>query len=158
MTKPLSEEVIGKLKHAENLYHRLILVVGPEGRGKTSMLRDVACRVNAPLLNVNLELSRRLLDLTERQRALQLPRLLDQVVTQPEGDVVLLDNVEILFDVALRQDPLRLLEGLSRKRTVVATWSGSIEGDYLVHAEPHHPEYRRYAVGDLLVTSAEAAV
>ncbi len=31
MTRPLSEQVIEKLKHAENLYHRLILVVGPAG-------------------------------------------------------------------------------------------------------------------------------
>ena len=158
MTRPVSEQVIEKLKHAENLYHRLILVVGPEGKGKTSALQDVGGRVNAPLVNVNLELSRRLLDLTERQRALQLQRLLDQVVAQPEGDVVLLDNVEILFDVRLKQDPLRLLQGLSRNRTAVATWSGSIEDGHLVYAEPHHPEYRRYAVSDLLVANTEAAV
>jgi hypothetical protein len=105
-----------------------------------------------------LELSRRLLDLTERQRALQLQRLLDQVVAQPEGDVVLLDNIEVLFDEALKQDPLRLLQGISRNRTVVATWNGSIEDGHLVYAAPHHPEYRRCAVGDLLVASAEGAV
>ena len=63
-----------------------------------------------------------------------------------------------LFDVALKQDPLRLLQGLSRNRTVVATWSGSIEDGHLVYAGPHHPEYRRYAVGDLLVANTEAAV
>jgi Tfp pilus assembly pilus retraction ATPase PilT len=158
MTRPLSDDVIEKLKHAGNLYHRLILVVGPEGKGKTSALQEVASCVNAPLVNINLELSRRLLDLTERQRALQLQRLLDQVVAQPEGDVVLLDNIEVLFDVALRQDPLRLLQGISRNRTVVATWNGSIENGHLVYAAPHHPEYRRYVVSDLLVASAEVAV
>ncbi len=158
MTRPLAEQVIEKLKHAENLYHRLILVVGPEGKGKTSALQDVAGRVNAPLVNINLELSRRLLDLTERQRALQLQRLLDQVVAQPEGDVVLLDNVEILFAVALEQDPLRLLQGLSRNRTVVATWSGSIEDGHLVYAEPLHREYRHYAVGDLLVANGNSGL
>ena len=54
MTRPLSEQVIEKLKHAENLYHRLILVVGPEGKGKTSALQEVAGRVNAALVNINL--------------------------------------------------------------------------------------------------------
>jgi hypothetical protein len=155
MTRPLSDDVIQKLKHAENLYHRLILVVGPEGKGKTSALQEVASRVKAPLVNINLELSRRLLDLTERQRTLQLQRLLDQVVAQPGGDAVLLDNIEILFEVALKQDPLRLLQGISRNRTVVATWNGSIEDGHLVYAAPHHPEYRRYAVSDLLVANAE---
>ena len=158
MTRPLADDVIKKLKHAENLYHRLILVVGGEGKGKTSALHEVASRVNAPLVNINLELSRRLLDLTERQRALQLQRLLDQVVAQPEGDVVLLDNIEILFDVALKQDPLRLLQGISRNRTIVATWSGSIEDGHLVYAAPDHREYRRFAVGDLLVANTEATV
>jgi len=42
------------------------------------------------------------------------------------ADVVLLDNVEVLFDVSLKQDPLRLLQGLSRNKTVVAAWSGEI--------------------------------
>ena len=158
MTRPLADDVIEKLKHAENLYHRLILIVGGESKGKTSALQEVASRVKAPLVNINLELSRRLLDLTERQRALQLQRLLDQVVVQPEGDVVLLDNIEVLFDEALKQDPLRLLQGISRNRTVVATWNGSIEDGHLVYAAPHHPEYRRCAVGDLLVASAEGAV
>lgn len=158
MTKPLSEQVIEKLKHAENLYHRLILVVGPEGKGKTSALQEIGGRLNAGLVNINLELSRRLLDLTERQRALQLQRVLDQVVAQREDDVVLLDNIEILFDVALKQDPLRLLRGVSRNRTIVATWGGLIEDGHLIYAEPHHPEYRRYAVGDSLVASIESAV
>ena len=157
MTRALSERVIEKLRHAENLYHRLIIIVGPEGKGKTSALQDIASRVNAPLVNINLELSRCLLDLTERQRALQVQRLLDQVVVQPEGDVVLLDNMEILFDVALKQDPLRLLQGLSRNRTLVATWSGSIEDGHLVYAASHHPEHRLYPVGDLLVASTDAA-
>jgi ABC-type hemin transport system ATPase subunit len=66
-----------------------------------------------------------MLDLTERQRALQLPRILAEIVGVSAADVVLLDNVEVLFDVSLKQDPLRLLQGLSRNRTVVAAWSGS---------------------------------
>jgi hypothetical protein len=157
MTSPLSEQVIQKLKHAENLYHRLVLVVGPEARGKTSALQDVASRVGASLMNINLELSRRLLDLTERQRTFQLPRLLEQIVGQPEGDIVLLDNIEILFHVALKQDPLRLLQRLSRNRTVAATWNGSIEDGHLVYAIRQHPEYRRYGAGDLLVAGTQAA-
>ncbi|MEN6474686.1 MAG: BREX-3 system P-loop-containing protein BrxF, partial [Syntrophaceae bacterium] len=43
--------------------------------------------------------------------------------------VVLLDNIEILFDVSLKQDPLRLLQGLSRNTTLVAAWSGEIRAE-----------------------------
>jgi len=38
----LSGDLIEKLKHAENLYHRLVLVVGPEGQGKTACPQHVA--------------------------------------------------------------------------------------------------------------------
>ena len=104
--------------------------------------RPGAC-LAAPLVNVNLELSRQLLDLTSRQRTLQLPHLLSNIMAASASEVTLLDNIEILFDITLKQDPLRLLQGLSRNKTVVAAWNGSIEGDHLVYAAPGHAEYRR---------------
>jgi len=115
-------------------------------------------RTAAPLVNVNLELSRRMLDLTERQRTLQLPRLLAEIVGASAADVVLLDNLEVLFDVSLKQDPLRLLQGLSRNQTVVAAWSGSTDGEHMIYATPDHPEYRRYPLRDFLVVNPEAIV
>ena len=96
-----------------------------------------------------------MLDLTQRQRALQLPRLLREIVDKDAGKMTLLDNTELLFDVGLKQDPLRLLQGLSRNKTVVASWNGTIYNNILTYAEPAHPEYKRYPVHDFLVTSPE---
>jgi hypothetical protein len=132
------------------------MLVAPAGAGKTAVLQDVHERTAAPLVNVNLELSRRMLDLTERQRALQLPRLLAEIVAASAADVILLDNVEVLFDVSLKQEPLRLLQGLSRNKTVVTAWSGSIDGEHMLYATPDHPEYRRYPLRDFLVVNPEA--
>ncbi len=157
MAEPLEGRILQKIGEAHELYHRLILVVGPAGSGKTSALRKVSAATSTPLLNVNLELSRRMLDLTERQRALRLPRLLREIAGKAEGDLVLLDNIEILFDVRLKQDPLRLLQGLSRNKTVVAAWNGSVADGHMTYAVPDHPEYRRYPIRDFLVASPEAA-
>jgi hypothetical protein len=157
MTEPFADKIILMIDQATGLYHRLVMVIAPAGVGKTTALRHVHELTNAPLLNINLELSRRMLDLTERQRALQLPRLLSEIVNSNQGEVVLLDNMEVLFDISLKQDPLRLLQGLSRNRTVVATWSGSVSGEYIVYATPDHPEYKRYSSRDLLIVGAEAA-
>ena len=142
----LSERVIQSIGHAAELYYRLVILVAPAGAGKTAALQDVHERTAAPLVNINLELSRRMLDLTERQRALQLPRVLAEIVGASAADVILLDNVEVLFDVSLKQDPLRLLQGLSRNKTVVAAWSGSVDGEHMVYATPDHPEYRTISV------------
>ena len=155
MAEPLADQVMRRIKQADELYHRLMLVVASAGGGKTTALQDVQERLGAPLINVNLDLSRRMLDLTERQRALQLPRLLREIINDAAGEVVLFDNIEILFDVSLKQDPLRLLQGLSRNKTVVAAWNGSIDGNHMVYAVPDHPEYRRYMVRDFLVASPE---
>ena len=156
MAEPLADRVIRGIDQAAELYHRLVMLVAPAGAGKTAALQDVHERTAAPLVNVNLELSRRMLDLTERQRALQLPRLLAEIVGASAAEVILLDNIEVLFDVSLKQDPLRLLQGLSRNKTVVAAWGGSIDGEHMVYATPDHPEYRRYPLRDFLVVSPEA--
>ena len=157
MTRPLSEEVIEKIGEAGTLYYRLALVVGAAGTGKTGALREAAAHLGAPLVNVNLELSRRMLDLVERQRPRRIGRFLDRIVAERGSDVVLLDNIEILFDAALRQHPLRLLQDLSRSRVVAAAWNGSIEGNHVRYAVPGHPEYRRYPLDGVLAVDTGAA-
>ena len=155
MAEPIVDQVMRRIDQAAELYHRLVVLAGPAGAGKTAALREICQRRGMPLVNVNLELSRRMLDLTERQRALLLPRLLSALVTEPEADVVLLDNIELLFDVALKQDPLRLLQGLSRNKTLVVAWNGAVDGENLVYATPDHPEYRRYLIQDIIVVQAD---
>jgi hypothetical protein len=152
----LVDKVLEKIDQAAELYHRLILMVAPARSGKTSALQDLQERLDLPLVNVNLELSRQMLDLTERQRALQLPRLLMAIINESKGNLVLLDNIEILFDVSLKQDPLRLLQGLSRNKTIVVAWNGLIDTNNLIYATPDHPEYKRYPSRGLLIITPEA--
>ena len=156
MEGPLADKIVGLIQRAGELYHRLIVFAAPAGSGKTAAFHDVHERTDAPLINVNLEVSRRMLGLTERQRVLQLPRLLLEIVDECHTDVVLLDNIEVLFDVTLKQDPLRLLQGVARNTTVVVAWNGFADGEYLTYAKPDHAEYRRYPLRDFLVVNPEA--
>ena len=155
MAEPLADQILRKVKDTAALYHRLILVVASTGGGKTSALLEVMDRMGVPLVNVNLELSRRMLDLTERQRALQVPSLLRNIVRKSEGEIILLDNIEILFDVGLKQNPMRLLQGLSRNQTMVVAWNGMMDQGSVTYAIPGHLEYKRYQIHDLLVVSPE---
>ncbi len=155
MAESLAEQIIHKIDQAAQLYYRLILVVASSGMGKTMALREFAKHTEFGYTNLSLELSQRLLGLTERQRSLQVFRLLNEIVEENGTQVVLLDNIELLFDTSLKQDPLRLLQGISRNRTVVASWNGSIENEHLIYAQPDHPEYRRYPTTDLLMIGVE---
>ena len=149
------EAIVARIETSAELYHRLILVAGPSGAGKTVTLRAVADHTGAQVDNLNLQLSRRLLDLTERRRALEVPGALDEILGR-HTPLVLLDNTEILFDPALKQDPLRLLQHASRNRTIVASWNGTVDDRYLSYADPGHPEYRRYPTGGLVVVAPGA--
>ena len=153
----LMEQIVERAERAAELYHQLVLLVGPTGSGKTAALFELSKELSAPLINLNLSLSRRMLELTERQRILQLPKLLSEIVGQVEGRIALLDNTEILFSVDLKQDPYRLLQGISRSRTIVASWNGRVDGGHIVYAEPNHPEHRRYKTNGIFVINAEGA-
>ena len=154
MPQSACEKVVAGVHTAEGLYHRLVLLVGANGSGKTGVLRDVAEEFDTSVINVNLSLSSKLLELTAKQRSLQLPEILGQIIHNAESPVVL-DNLEILFDKDLKQDPLRLLQGLSRNRAVVASWNGTMNAGRLRYAEPEHPEYRSYDTVDAVMVEMQ---
>ncbi len=151
MNQALYERVAAGVRDAEGMYSRLVLVVGPQGSGKTRALLVLAAEKGWPRINLNLELAKALIDLTVKQRSVRVPGLLDDFLRQAGQDVVLLDNTEMLFSPELAQDPLRLLQSLSRNRTVVATWSGTYDGKHLSYAEPGHVEARRYLSPDATI-------
>src|SRR5437763_90880 len=145
-------DAIGK---AAGQYYRLVLLAGPPGSGKTAALQAVARQTGYAILNVNLELSKRLLELTRAQRSRQIERLLKDVIAASPGEVVLLDNLEILFDPALEVEPLRLLQVSSRNRTVVASWNGTYKDRTLAYAEPGHPEFIQFKQVEAVVVTAD---
>lgn len=156
MRVPLENAILVAVAEALSGYYRLVLVVGPGRSGKTKALKAAAERLGAPLLNINLLLSEALIDLPRRQRALGVSDVLAKVLDQRDNSVVAVDNIEILFESALRQDPLRLIQSLARNRTVIASWAGRCSGSDLLYAEPGHPEYRRYTRPDAVLISTLA--
>ena len=147
----ITAELEKAIEQAPSQYFRLVVLAGAPGSGKTAVLQFVTQKLGCPLVNVNLELSKRMLELTRTQRSRQVERLLKEVIAAVPGDVVLLDNLEILFDTGLEVEPLRLLQVSSRNRTVVASWSGSFRDGTLTYAEPGHPEFIQFKQTEAVV-------
>lgn len=141
---------------AAGQYHRLVVLAGVPGSGKTHALQTVGLELGAELVNVNLELSKRMLDLTRTQRGRQVERLFKDVVAAKSGEIVLLDNLEILFDGSLDLEPFRLLQVVSRNRTIVASWNGTYSDDTLTYAEPGHPEFVQFKKPEAVVIAIDA--
>lgn len=139
------------IHQASDQYFRLVILAGLPGSGKTATLQSIGHRLGYQVVNVNLELSKRMLELTRTQRSRQVERLLKEVIAAAPGEVVLLDNLEILFDTGLEVEPLRLLQVSSRNRTIVASWSGTYVGGTLTYAVPGHPEFVQFKKVDAVV-------
>lgn len=145
--------VLDAIRQASDQYFKLVIIVAPSGGGKTKVMQDVSKEIGTYLINVNLELSRSMLDLTPQQRVLQLPQLFSEIVAKSNTDTVLLDNIELLFDTSLKLNPLALLKKVSRKRPVISTWNGEVEDNHLKYARQGHSEYNSYDLDDIIIVN-----
>jgi hypothetical protein len=71
------------------------------------------------------------------------------------GDLLLIDNIELLFEASLALNPLDLLKRLAQARRVVAVWPAGLRhsnnGPRLTYAEMGHPEYRDYGIDGVVI-------
>lgn len=129
------------------LHSKLVLLVGRPGCGKSALLAELANRRGMKVMNVGATLGRRLAALPQRQRALQANVVMRELADEyASGDLLLLDNIELLFDRALKLDPLDLLKRHAHARRVVAVWPGELRDGRLRYAEMGHPEYQDYGL------------
>ena len=155
-SRVLKEQVLERLQDAENLYQKLVLVVGLPRSEDTQALEELAEDLECPLINLSLELSTRLLDLTEKQRSLQASTLLSEILEAAESGIVLIDRIELLFHPSLRLDPLTILQNLSRNVCLVVNWPGTLCAGSLTYASSTHPEFRRYPTAGLVIVAPPA--
>ena len=129
------------------LHSKLILLVGPPHAGKTALLVTFGNRVEAMPLNVGSELGRRLAAIPKKQRHLQAGTELRELAdAHTKVDLLLMDNIELLFDTSLQLNPLDLLKRHAHSKRVVAVWPGELRDGRLTYADMGHSEHRNYAI------------
>ena len=104
---------------AERPYHQLVLVVGNLKSGKTTALRTAAADTDWAVLGLGSVLAERLLHVPTRQRPTVVQQLAQDVAREATGDVIAIDNLELLFHPGLAVGPPPLLLALPRHRVVV---------------------------------------
>jgi Cdc6-like AAA superfamily ATPase len=146
------KEVIAR---APARYRRLILLVGPSGSGKTRALQEISAEYGKKINNVNLEMAKVLREMPVQRHQSRAARVFSDMIRDVQDNeasenatmanaIILLDNIEVLFDTSLKLDPLLLLQGVARNCTVLASWNGTFTDKRLTFAVSGHPEYRFY--------------
>lgn len=144
------------VKDIQALQSKLVLLIGTTGAGKSALLRHLAARRCTKVLNVGAELGKRLAALPMRDRRLQAKEILRSLAAESASeDLLLLDNLELLFDQTLRLDPLDLLKRYAHAQRVVAVWPGEICRGRLTYAEMGHPEHKDYNLEGLVAFPVE---
>jgi len=133
------------------LHCKLILLIGAPQTGKTALLLALAKSSDVIPLNIGSALGDRLAVIPQRQRHLQASPILRELADEhTKGDLLLVDNIELLFDHSLQLDPLGLLKQLAHTRRVVAVWPGELCNGRLTYAEMGHPERQDYGLEGLV--------
>lgn len=134
-----------------SLNSKLVLLIGPPRSGKSNLLRQLSERRQTRVLNVGVALGRQLLPVPGTRRHLQAADLQKDLADEfARQGLLLLDNIELLFDRTLQLNPLDLLKRHAHARRVIAVWPGDFREDRLSYAVTGHPEHQDYGVDGLV--------
>jgi hypothetical protein len=140
MSPEIHEKIQATIQQAVSGRHRLVLVVGDVGSGKTAFLRSVAAARGMQFISLGEPLGVRLLEVAPRTRPLAIEETVRGLVSDsPSGAAI--DDTDVLFDPALRCDPLRLACSVSQNLLVLFSLTGRIEGRRFVRGYSDHPEF-----------------
>jgi len=143
-----TEQVESILENLTGSYHRLILIVGKPGTGKTELIRNLCSMLQWPQVNLNLSLSEALMTYPQHKRPVVVSGLFYEFF-ETESPGYLIDNTELLFARSLKINPIYLLKNASRSRTIVCSLNGQMNGNDFIYAETNHPEYFRETLNDI---------
>ncbi len=133
------------------LNSKLVLLIGPPRSGKSNLLGQLAARRQVRVLRLGATLGRELLTVPSTRRPLQAADLLKHLADDfASHGLLLVDNIELLFDRTLQLSPLDLLKRHAHARRVVAVWPGDLREDRLSYATTGHPEHQDYGIDGLV--------
>ncbi len=139
------------VEDSSTLHSKLVLLIGEPGEGKSKLLRQLAVRRKANVLNIGTTLGRELLTVPRTRRHLRVAEIFRGLADDLAGQgILLVDNIELLFDRTLKLNPLDLLRRQAQSRRTIAVWPGCVRGNRLTYAETGHPEHQDYAIDGLV--------
>lgn len=127
-----------KIEELRDKDHKLLLIIGQPGSGKSKAIRSYSEETGIPILDLDKIFAHTPSD--------QLMNEMKQFLSTYHQDVLLLDNKKVLYEKNNNIDLLAFLKELSEHIVVVATWNGQIEDGQIFHFRKDAPEDLIYSV------------
>lgn len=124
--------------------HSFILIVGEDVQSLKRIREKLAGDSDYTLFDVGSTLSAELLHIPARHRSFRTSRWLADKIRFADGDVLVLENNDLLFEPSLGLDPLALFVRYSRTKRIIVLWPGIYDGNILSYAVPEHEHYRKW--------------
>jgi len=146
MAKSFDQSTVDAIKTVSQDRHKLVILLGVFGVGKTNILKKIARETAGVYLNLNLELSERLLKLprSAMNDGVTVPRLIDEIcdLFSPQKETLFVDNIELLFSPELGKiNPVDTFKRISRQRPIVIAIPAYREGNLAVYSTPDSQDY-----------------
>lgn len=127
-----------KIEDLKNDNHKLLLIIGKPGSGKSRVIREYSEETGIPIVDLD-----KIFAHTPPEK---LMHEMNDFLKEYRQKVLLLDNKTILYSKNSSIDLLAFLKEISQTLPVVATWNGKIEDGQLFHFNKDAPEDLIYSV------------
>ena len=127
-----------KVEELNNAKHKLLLIIGTPGSGKSKIIREYSQETGIPILDLDKIFCNTATD--------QLMNEMKNFLSTYHQKALLLDNKKILYAKNSTSDLLAFLKEISESIPVVATWNGKIEDGQVFHFRKDSPEDLIYSV------------
>ncbi len=149
------QRIVETVRDGQKSAERLVLLVGRPGSGKSKLLRELSTIRGWRYVNCRTFLTEELLEMVPKVRAQEATSLIARSLEAMVAEVVVLDDMQVLFAPVLQVDPLNLLKTLGRKFSIVAAWPGEYDGECLSVATTGKLDPKIYDAKGLTIVQIE---
>lgn len=149
------QRIVETVRDGQKSAERLVLLVGRPGSGKSKLLRELSTIRGWKYVNCRTFLTEELLEMVPKVRAQEAAGLIAKALDALAAEVVVLDDMQVLFAPVLQVDPLNLLKHLGRRFSIVAAWPGQYDGKKLSIAATGLPDPKLYDAAGLTIIQIE---
>jgi hypothetical protein len=149
------QRIVETVRDGQKSAERLVLLVGRPGSGKSKMLRELSTIRGWQYVNCRTFLTEELLEMVPKVRAQEAAGMISKALDALKAEVIVMDDMQVLFAPVLQVDPLQLLKQLGRKYTIVAAWPGEFDGDSLHIAAAGQPTPKVFDAKGLTIIQIE---